>query len=220
MLRSLFVAAAVVLLIVTGIVHGLWTDRWQVSPAIEAAAHKVEGLPAVVGDWEGEPLQLNPKELTRGGIVGHAAYRYKHRYTGAVVTVALLCGRPGHLAVHTPDVCYAAIGFHFTTTPVRYPVEFVAGTPPAEFLTGKLEKPGSAGTEQLRIFWGWTATGGWQAPEDPRLTFAREQVLFKLYVLHEVRPGDNRPEDDPSVDLLRQLLPAMNAAVFHADHAS
>ena len=45
-------------------------------------------------------------EAAAAELEGWLARRYLHRRTGVVVHVLLLCGRPGPLSVHTPEVCY------------------------------------------------------------------------------------------------------------------
>jgi hypothetical protein len=66
---------------------------------------------------------------------------------------------------------------------------------------------------QLRIFWTWFGDGTWRAPESPRLAFAPLPALYKLYVVRELPPRGERSEDDPSLDLLRRLLPALGRAL-------
>ena len=68
---------------------------------------------------------------------------------------------------------------------------------------------------QLRIFWTWFGDGTWQAPDSPRLTFAHLPVLYKLYVVRELPPRPERLEQDPSLDLLQQLLPALASVLAH-----
>jgi len=62
---------------------------------------------------------------------------------------------------------------------------------------------------QLRIFWTWFGDGAWQAPDNPRITFAHLPALYKLYVIHELPSRQGRLEQDPSLGLLQQLLPAL-----------
>ena len=68
---------------------------------------------------------------------------------------------------------------------------------------------------------GWVHTGlVWELlergfpPEDPRFAFAGQEALFKLYLIREVPVPDESLDDDPCVELMRQLLPAMRTTLF------
>ena len=70
-------------------------------------------------------------------------------------------------------------------------------------------KESSPTQEHLRIFWAWRAPGGgWAAPGNPRLTFARSPALYKLYVIRQMASPDEELETDPALDLISRLLPA------------
>src|SRR5207237_3836187 len=93
MLRYLPSGLGVVALIACGIVHGVWTDRWARAADTNGLAAKLRDLPLSVGDWHGENLEGDTRGL--GPIAGFLQRRYVNERTGAVVTVALVCGRPG-----------------------------------------------------------------------------------------------------------------------------
>src|SRR6516225_2141560 len=91
---------ALTLILVAGLVHGFWTDRWVVSTAPAEAAARLEQLPLEAGDWKGEPLEVNSKSAE--AITGRLCRRYTNRSTGSVVTIALVSGLPGPVSIHTP----------------------------------------------------------------------------------------------------------------------
>jgi hypothetical protein len=66
----------------------------------------------------------------------------------------------------------------------------------------------------LRIFWSWNATGPWQAPENPRFTFARYPVLHKLYLIREMATPEEPVEDDVGMEFMRQFQPAFQRVMF------
>ena len=109
MLRLVPPLIAAVLLVGTGIVHGFWTDRW--APAVEPriAADRLGTIPMTIGDWDGK-IPDKPGESVPG-VVGSVQCLYTNRVTGQVVTVAMVCGRPGPVAIHTPESCYTASGY-------------------------------------------------------------------------------------------------------------
>src|SRR5262245_29906799 len=95
----------------SGAVHGVWTNRWAGSDGLAQAAARLEQVPLTLGDWDGRPLEVNPREAALTEAAGYVHRQYVNRRTGSVVSVALLCGRAGPISVHTPEVCYAGAGF-------------------------------------------------------------------------------------------------------------
>jgi hypothetical protein len=211
MTRILPIAAAVVALIAGGVVHGLWTDRWTAKPDPGAAAGRFDGLPTTIGDWEGEALEVSPRELD--GLSGYLARRYVNRDTGDAVTLALMCGRPRVVSVHSPDVCYAANGYE-VTAPSRYgPSDLPA---PASFWMTEMVRTRAAEQTRLRVFFAWSATGAWEAPDNPRVAFAGVPVLYKLYLLRDLPAGNAPLADDPCLDFFKRLQPELQKCLFPA----
>src|SRR4051812_21450508 len=102
MKRYLPVIAAVVVLLFSGLVHGIWTERWTGREDLKAAAARLHQLPRKLGDWEGEDLQTASRSAN--GLTGALSRRYVHRPTGRTVTIFVGCDRPGPVSIHTPDV--------------------------------------------------------------------------------------------------------------------
>ena len=163
MLRTLLLLTAVPVLVGAGIAEGLWTNRWTSAAELESAAARLDGIPLNTGAWEGKALTLDEKQVARAGIRGYLMRRYVHRGTGRSLTVLLVCGRPGPVAVHTPDVCYRGAGYALTEAPVRKGLTAGALDPSPEFWSARFRKQGAAASEQLHIRWAWAATAAWQA---------------------------------------------------------
>jgi hypothetical protein len=194
-----------------GVVHGLWTDRWVSLPDVPNHAERMEQLPMALGDWQGQELDI--KKQPSKEFSGHLYRRYVNRRSGDSVTIALVAGRPGPVAIHTPDACYAASGYQ-VGTPTKQFVNSDAPGPAAEFWTAPFLKTRTADRSQLRIFWSWSAAGAWTVPGTPRVAFARYPLLYKLYVIRELPDPDQPVAEDPSLDLLRLLLPELHRALF------
>jgi hypothetical protein len=200
---------ALLLIVGTGAVHGMRTGRWQPSEGVTDAANRLNAIPARIGDWDGEEVALTGREPP--GVAAHLCRRYTNARTGEAVTMFLVCGRPGPVAIHTPDVCYAASGYGMGT-PIKY-------APPqgsaAEFWTTDMARTTHADRSQMRIFWAWNAGDGWRASDQPRFQFAAAPVLFKMYLLRELSGvGDPSLDRDPVVSFAQCLLPTMNSALF------
>src|SRR5215831_4661092 len=109
MKRMLPIAVALAAVLAAGIVHGFWTDRWRTARTVEAAVANLDRVPRTVGDWQAEPLASDVRDDQ--GLPGQLYLRYVNRKSGDSITVALVCGRPGPVSIHTPDVCYGASGY-------------------------------------------------------------------------------------------------------------
>jgi hypothetical protein len=199
-------------LIACGLVHGFWTDRWAPAEAPQQAADRLEGIPLELGSWRGERIEVKPNQAGEG-VVGCIQRRYLHRQSGVTVVLALVCGRPGPVSIHTPEVCYGASGYDVGQRS-RYTLEMNERT--AVFWSADATRTKATEETRLRLYWGWNNGQGWTAAEDPRMTFARFPVLHKLYVLRELSNGSERTEEEPCEAFLRVLLPALDGSLFSA----
>ena len=204
-----FTAMAAALL--CGAVHGIWTDRWHLSDEPAASAARLSQVSLQLGDWEGEAMTPEGKQFK--SAAGHLYHRYTHRPTGKKVTVFIACDRPGPVSIHTPNVCYEAVGFE-VGKPTRYAPKLAAAEAANSFWTARFHKKNATAGADLRIYWAWSAAGEWDAADDPRLAFARYPALFKLYMIRESAAADEPLDQDPCVQLMQQLLPELRRVLF------
>lgn len=194
-------------LIVCGLVHGFWTDRW--APPVETvqAAERLNAIPLELGEWDGEALEVKPGEGGTG-VAGCIKRRYVHRKTGETISLFLVCGRPGPVSIHTPEVCYGASGFQVNT---RSRYESASGDS-----LWKTDATRTRATEQtrLRLYWGWSDGSAWTAADDARLRFAHRPVLHKLYVVRELSGFNASRRTEPCEEFLRTLLPVLRTVLF------
>jgi hypothetical protein len=211
MTRIFPLTVTVTVLLAAGVVHGLWTDRWEAKPDPAAAAQRFNDLPLTIGEWDGEALDVSARELQ--GLTGYLARRYVNRDTGDVVTLALMCGRPRVVSIHSPDVCYAASGYE-VTAPTRYSPSDLAER--ADFWMTEMVRTRVAEQTRLRVFFAWSAHGPWQAPDNPRVVYAGVPVLYKLYLLRDLPAGNPPLTDDSCVDFFKRLQPELHRCLFAA----
>jgi len=150
MLRILPVATAAAIVIAAGIVHGFWTDRWGVTEAVAAAAASLDRVPRSIGDWQAE--SLDGDQTGAPELAGQLYLRYVNRKTRDSVSIALVCGRPGPVCIHTPDVCYAGSG-HTLGKITLQEVKLDKST--AHLFTMEAKKEQAAEQTRVRIFWCW-----------------------------------------------------------------
>ncbi|HZT80482.1 MAG TPA: exosortase-associated EpsI family protein [Gemmataceae bacterium] len=211
MSRLLIAGLGIAAVLLSGVVHGLWSGRWEWTDEPGASAARLSAVSCDLGDWQGEPL--DDEGRPPDGAAGCLCRRYTNRWTGNAVTVYLLCGRPGPVALHPPDSCYGASGYE-VGSPSKFSPPAEAGTPPAEFRVAQMRRKRAGEQTRLRIFWAWNDGQGWRVPADPRTEFAARRALFKLYLVRELADRDGPADADPSLDLMRRLLPELQRALF------
>ncbi|HTU18080.1 MAG TPA: exosortase-associated EpsI family protein [Gemmataceae bacterium] len=210
--RRIPLLAGLILVVATAVVQGVWTQRWQQSAVMETALRRLSYAPGDLGTWKADPVDFDAEALAAAGAQRSWVRRYTDARTGVSVLVILLCGRSGKMSVHRPEHCYGSAGYAMMTDPLRSELSV---DPPAHCWTTRFRKEESTGNVKLRIFWTWFGDGLWQAPESPRLHFAHLSALYKLYTIRELPPRQERLADDPTLDLLHRLLPALTEALTH-----
>lgn len=215
MVKTLPVWLALMLVVATGVADGLWSNRWSASKELQAAAARLTDFPSTIGDWEGHSQDVDARQLELGEIAGYANYRYVNRRNGNSVSVLVVCGRPGPVSVHTPDVCYRGAGYEPVSAPLKRPLE-IGSSRPAEFWMANFSKQGGNAPAHLRVCWAWSANGAWQAPDSPRMQFAQNSALYKLYVIRSIAAADEPLKGDPGVEFIQLLLPQLQKALFPA----
>jgi hypothetical protein len=207
MRRAKRLAAATMALVLTGatgVSHGLWTGRWRTDHTSSASAARVNRIPMTLGDWEGQELPLDRDEMGWAGIASGWMRRYENRVNGESVTVMLIAGAPGPISVHTPEVCYPASGYEQDGPSERRTIA-IDDARPAQFWAADFRKETSPIPSRLRVYWAWGTAGTWSAPYSPRITFAREDVLYKVYVVRTIPLAGDGERADASVEFIKQL---------------
>jgi hypothetical protein len=209
-LRSIGLMIAIALLVGSGVVHGLWTDRWFNPAEVEAAAAKLDRIPMKLGDWDGKDMPMSDSDKEMGGANRYVMRRYKNRTTGIVVNMLILCGRPGPVSVHTPDVCYAGDGYEALSDPQRQKVPTDGGGPEVQVLRQTFGK----GLQYTRVFWSWRGGSKWEVSKSPRIEFAHYRALYKVYVARRMKQKDESPDEDPCIGFLETLMRELEEKVF------
>lgn len=223
---SAILVVALSIVISAGVVHGVKTRRWGASINLEEAIAPLHRIPLAIGDWEGEAdLTIPDAQLQIGEIDGYLSRNYRNREDGSIVSLLIVCGRPGPISVHTPDVCFRGQGLRASTAPE------VTEVPPTgdsqsghRFLSADFYKASPPSAVGLRVFWGWTPKTTWDAPVSPRIEYAHEPFLYKMYLSRPVTyasaGGEPEQEDEPVQRFLKDFLPAFEQAMTTADSAA
>lgn len=149
---------------------------------LDQAVQRLKDVPSVIGHWTSVEQQLSQREIDVAGIEGYVRREYQNRRTGATVYLTILCGHSGPMAVHPPTACFEGIGYSLTAGP-----SVIRMTPPEsdtsfEFKRSSFKQNDAAVPETVRVFWGWSAGGIWEAPASPRFAFRGQPYLYKIYI--------------------------------------
>lgn len=208
---------AAAMIVCGGLVQGLSTHRWTPNVAVERAVSRLQAVPETVEEWTSETQQLSDAELTFGGIDGYIKREYINSQTGARVTVLLVAGDAGPIALHPPTVCFSGRGFHVVGHETAWSTPVDESRPEAgrhEFLSADFANPADADPSRIRVYWGWSVDGRWQAPDHPRMEFAGSPALYKLYVSERWLPDHSDTADTGTGRLfLESLLPQLTQAL-------
>jgi exosortase len=203
------------ILLSAAMLQGHWVNRWEVSHELERAVSRLDRVPLAFGDWKGQAQPADSRSTIATELNGILMRRYENRQTGRAIGLLIVCGRPGPASVHTPDICYPGAGFAMVQSrPVRFSGRPVPGGPIAELFLADFQQSEAFPPEHLRIYWSWSATGRWSAPENPRIAFATRPFLYKMYLFYRSAGSDDRFEDESWADFLRQLMPELERALF------
>ena len=212
-LRSLVIwCSALVLLVGSGVVQGRLIGRWTTDDRLGEAAARLDQFPRELGTWKGTDETLDTREMEKAGITRAILRSYRDSRSGTTLKVMLICGKPGSVSVHTPEVCYAGEGYQLTREP---------STPFPGFVMADMERRDAPVLDRLRVYWSFNAEGRWESPTNPRLTFAAKPFLYKLYVLHSspvVDDSTGRQAVDDFALNLASALPLVAESPAHSSH--
>lgn len=203
MWRYVPVVVSAIALVAGGIIPGRATTARQGD--IGAAVSALQALPATIGNWEGTQFEFPTDQLITADVAGCLSRRYVNRVDGNEITLIIFCGRPGPISLHAPTVCFPSAGLNLESDPARCTVS-VDGIS-AEFWTGDFVKVDGGVPVRLRTYWAWHGNGAWQIPTNPRLTFASQPYIYKMYVTQAVDGSRANSADDPCRIFIRTILP-------------
>jgi hypothetical protein len=208
-MRTAPACACVLAVVLSGVAHGLYSDRWQTAPDVRDVQPRLDRLPTTIGTWTAKDDPLSDDVLDRGAIRAYLSRKYRDAASGQTVQVIVVAGRPGPISVHTPDVCFQGAGFEMVSSPETLAV----GTTGARLWTATFAKPNAPVPESMLVSWSWNGGNGWEALDhrSARVRYAFRPVLYKLYLLTEP-PLTRTGSAGPGVleAFASQLLPELN----------
>ena len=185
---------------VSGAVHGLLDGRWNKSVDSIAQGKKLENLPEQIGGWVlTEKKELNEKASQLLRVHGSVVRTYYNQSLDTEVTVAVLYGPRGPIAVHTPEICYKSVG-----------TKLIGKRRAVELGNDELwsTRFGSEenGKPKFEVWYGWSDGGNWIAAEAPR--FWMTDNLYKIQLAGPVGSSFS-----PNEKFLAEFLPQLASLI-------
>jgi hypothetical protein len=211
---SFALGLGVVLLLIgaAGLCHGYLDGRWAPRPQLESIAKSLPQLPTEVGPWKMvSDLPLEPSTQRLLQCYGHINRQYQHELTGERVSVAVLFGPRGPIAVHTPEVCYRSAGT--TQDGDRKKEELRVGDVADAFWKVRFKNQTDV-SSSLEVWYGWSDGGAWQAANEPRFW-----MTDRLYKIQLSGPIGSAGSGSVCERFLRDFLPLLRRAV-HGERSS
>lgn len=149
---------------------------------LEKASSRLSEIPSSIGNWDSIDGTIDERERSVAGIHGWIRREYRNQKTGYVVNLTLLCGPSGPMCVHPPTACFEGVGYSLSSGPsvvsIQGQNDAVAALNRAAFTA-----PAKSEEDLIRVHWGWSTDGLWDAPANPRLSYRGYPALYKLYVV-------------------------------------
>jgi hypothetical protein len=82
------------------------------------------------------------------------------------------------------------------------------------FWVANFEKSAAPLTQPLRVTWSWNASGDWDAAGSPRFRFARDPVLYKLYLIQDLSRLDDPDAKESCKHFMASFLPEVQKRIF------
>ncbi len=188
-------------IILGGVVHGHLSNRWGTPTNVESLGEKLKEVPAEIGPWiSAGDQEMGKTALTLLECKGYLNRTYVHRTTGESVTVAVMFGPKGPIAVHTPEICYSSRDV--TAIGKRESRDFAFDGSDSRLWKLRFSKNDVA-KSKLNVTYGWSDGGPWYAAEAPR--FWRTDYLYKIQT---ASPSTSSAEDSTD-GFLKVFLPEL-----------
>ena len=123
----------VALTLASGLLAGRIRNRWGPSETMLAAAKKLQEVPRQFGGAHNDRWQLQSSETMSDETVemlecsGNIVRTYANPRTGEEVSVFVIVGPAGPIAVHTPEVCYSSQNYKSRDTRQRVAIADAQG---------------------------------------------------------------------------------------------
>ena len=208
----LSLAAVVALTLVSGVIEGRIRNRWGPSEAMRTAAERLEKVPRSFGGPQNDRWQMQSAETMSEDTVemlecaGYFVRTYANRQTGERVSVFIIVGPPGPIAVHTPEICYPSRAYKSRDNRQRVAIADIDGRD--DNFWALTFKSNGADRNLSRVYYAWSTGGRWLAASDARFGFAGWPYLYKIQLSCNLPEGTDMNTGDTCREFLKDFVPA------------
>jgi Protein of unknown function (DUF3485) len=167
----------------------------------------LESIPNTLGDWQGEPTEIDEQIVRLSGARDVVTRRYVNRNTGVAIDMILLFGTAVDMYGHTPEVCYPAAGYTLVSSPELRRVQTPSGD--ASFRTLVYAKGEGAAARLQEVNYTWRHNGRWSPELANYKLLERIPGMYKVHIARHTTGRERREIGNPSEAFLRALLPEM-----------
>ncbi len=221
-----FAICSLVLLVSTigaGVMHANMTHAWGSPRDKQLAAERLNSrkLKPQMGDWRFDrDVPFAPDVLDVLQQPAHLSKVYENMRTGDFVTVAVIAGHPGPVAVHTPEICYSSRDYQMGGDRSRQEVQ-ASGRSHSFWKIGfEAKNPGDL---PLTVLYAWSTGTTWEAAERPRYSYGGLSHLYKIQVA-VTSPNPTAPSSgsadaayEPAADFLSHFLGQLQPLLVESD---
>ena len=191
----------IVLLITSAVVHGSIDGRWSPKADLIAQGEQLRELPKLAGNWKlNQVMEMDESALQILQCHGWDNREYVNEATGRVITVAVMLGPRGPMAVHTPEVCFDSVGTNQTRD---RRVESITTAREDHQLWSVEFADKQSGEDRFESWYGWSDGGKFHASKLPRVWMSN--YLYKIQLSGPVGNG----ADQPVQNFLGEFLPQL-----------
>jgi hypothetical protein len=203
--RWLALVSAVGITLVGGALHGHYVQRWNKPEELSAAAAQLDALPREIGKWKAvEDLPIDAAALNILDHPGRVSRRYVNQDTGQSIQCAILVGRPGPIAVHTPEICFSSRDYEIQNERIEAAIDDRANHHHTFWRTDFSSR--NALADGLRVYYAWSTGSIWKASTSPRFEFGGAPLLFKCQLATYVSPSHAQNGPDPGHQFLEMFV--------------
>ena len=198
-------ATALLITLIGGALYGNYAQRWNPPAELAEGVMRLEKLPSQIGNWKAvENLPIDEATLQMLDCAGYASRRYVNQLSGQSINCAVLVGRAGPIAVHTPEVCFSSRDYEIQSERTATGVE---ETPIRRHSFWKVDfNSRNALADGLRVYYAWSPGNVWNASRSPRFQFAGSPLLYKLQLAVNVSPNVGSKGDDAGKQFLEEFV--------------
>lgn len=212
MARVGMILAAVLMLAAGGTLEVLRSGRRADAATIQRVRDGLARLPLKIDDWHGTDVDYDQKLLDRAEAQTHLYRRYTQEFSEETVDVLILAGNPRALGAHDPTVCFTGVGYKQEANEQSRLVRHDPNARADKFWVARF-KTADVPASRLELFWAWGTDGNWSASSNPRLEYANEPLILKIYVSRPLNPFGRNGDSNPGEKFLEQMLPMLRAAL-------